>query len=73
MSAVIVSGAPDGDRLLTVQDVAQRLNVPVSWVYAQSEAGMLPSFKCGRYVRFDPRAIDAYLEAQRRGPREATR
>jgi excisionase family DNA binding protein len=59
--------ANNTSRLLTVQDVASRLGVPVSWVYTQSEAGSLPSFKLGRYVRFDPEAIEDYLQAQRRG------
>ena len=64
-----MTGAKADDRLFTVQDVAQRLDVPVSWVYAQAEAGVLPSFKVGRYVRFKPAEIAEYLEAQRRGPR----
>jgi excisionase family DNA binding protein len=53
------------EKLLTVQDVAARLNVPVSWVYARVEADQLPYLKIGRYVRFDPSAINAYLERQR--------
>lgn len=59
--------ADDADRLLNVQDVAHRLAVPVSWVYAASEAGTLPSFKIGRYRRFRTSEIDAYIEASRRG------
>lgn len=48
--------------LLTVQDVATWLRVPVSWVYAKAEAGELPSLKLGRYRRFSAAAITLYLE-----------
>ena len=60
----------DAEPLLTVQDVARRLNLPISWIYSQSEAGTLPSFKIGRYVRFHAADIAAYIEASRRGPRQ---
>jgi excisionase family DNA binding protein len=55
------------ERLVTVQDVARRFNVPVSWVYAKAEANELPHVKLGRYVPFRPAEIEAYLSAQRRG------
>lgn len=57
--------------LLTVQDVAARLSVPVSWVYANAESGELPSFKVGRYRRFDEQEIAAYLAQRRSGPKAA--
>jgi len=50
--------------VLTVQDVARRFNVPVSWVYAKVEDGTLPHYKIGRYVRFNARDIEAYLAAK---------
>src|SRR5262245_44418786 len=53
------------DPLLTVQDVARRLAVPVSWVYANAENGTLPSFKVGRYRRFSAEEMDSFLDAQR--------
>ena len=40
-------------RLLTVQDVADRLQVRAGWVYAMVEAGRLAHLKIGRYVRFE--------------------
>jgi excisionase family DNA binding protein len=61
----MMSGSPD--RLLTVHDVAHRLAVPVSWVYAAAEQGRLPSLRIGRYVRFRPDEIEQYIEGQRRG------
>ena len=58
--------APENvEPLLTVQDVARRLNVPVSWVYAHAESKELPSLKIGRYRRFRVVDLDEYLAAQR--------
>ena len=50
------------------KDVAARLGVPVSWVYAAAERGTLPSFKIGKYRRFDWREIEVWLETQRPRP-----
>lgn len=53
--------------LLTVDDVAALLNVEKSWVYEHTRsrgtqrADRLPTIKLGKYVRFEPRAIQAYL------------
>ncbi len=55
----------------TVRNVAERLNVPDSWVYAKAETGELPSFLIGRYRRFLPAEIEAYVERRRQGPRRA--
>jgi excisionase family DNA binding protein len=55
-------------RLLTVRDVADLLNVKVSWVYIKVESGELPHVRLGpRYLRFHLAAITAYLRSQERG------
>jgi excisionase family DNA binding protein len=38
--------------LLTPEQLAERLQVPVSWVYEQSRQGKIPTHRIGRYVRF---------------------
>lgn len=50
-------------RLWTVPEVADFLGVPRSWVYTHVADGTLPHHKIGRYVRFHPREIVAWLEA----------
>jgi excisionase family DNA binding protein len=70
------SSAPNGaevlDELLTVDDVASLLKVNKSWVYEHTrERGMpraerLPHIKLGKYVRFDARAVRAFLEKKSR-------
>jgi excisionase family DNA binding protein len=66
-----ISGSP-GDReldeLLTVDDVATLLKVSRSWVYEhtrsrrKSPSECLPHMKVGKYVRFEARALRAFLE-----------
>jgi excisionase family DNA binding protein len=59
--------------LLTVEDVAALLKVSKSWVYehtrtrgaARSER--IPHVKIGKYVRFDPQLVRAFIERQTTG------
>jgi len=39
--------------LLTPEKLAEKLIVPLSWVYEQSRLGKIPTHKLGRYIRFD--------------------
>jgi excisionase family DNA binding protein len=54
-------------KLLGPKDVAERFGVPLTWVYAKAEAGKLPHYKMGKYIRFDPQEVEEYLKKQRRG------
>ncbi|HEY2918452.1 MAG TPA: helix-turn-helix domain-containing protein [Candidatus Binatia bacterium] len=47
--------------LLTPEELAQRLKLPVSWVYEQSRQNQIPTRRLGRYIRFDLREV---LESQ---------
>ena len=39
--------------LLTPEQLAKKLKLPVSWIYEQSRLGNIPTHKLGRYIRFD--------------------
>ena len=58
----------DLHELLTVDDVAALLKVTRSWVYEHTRARgvprseRLPHIKVGKYVRFDARAVRAFLD-----------
>jgi excisionase family DNA binding protein len=60
------------DELLSVDDVAALLKVSRSWVYERTRgrgaraAERLPHIKIGKYVRFDRRALNAFIEQCRR-------
>ena len=47
------------EELITVQELAKRLKVPVSWVYQRTRLGQeaIPHVKMGKYVRFDWAAV----------------
>ena len=54
----------DKQEILTANDVAQMLRVPVSWVYKHTRVACrdpLPHVKIGKYLRFFERDILAYL------------
>jgi excisionase family DNA binding protein len=62
--------ADDLHELLTVADVAAILKVTKSWVYEHTRsrgipgAERLPHVKVGKYVRFEARALRAFIEKQ---------
>ena len=49
-------------RLLTVDEVAERLGVTKDWVWAQARAGRIPHVQLGRYRRFREEALERWLE-----------
>jgi excisionase family DNA binding protein len=56
------------ETLLTPEQLAERLGVPISWVYRHSAPSCdpeqrLPSLKVGRHIRFGPAAIAEWLDA----------
>lgn len=71
-SSVVATTNSDADlhELLTVDEVARLLKVSRSWVYEHTRARgvprseRLPHIKVGKYVRFDSRALRAFLERE---------
>ena len=55
--------------LLTAAEVAEKLGVPVSWVYEQSRRGQIPTVTLGRYRRYREEAIEAWVEEIEAGGR----
>jgi excisionase family DNA binding protein len=53
---------------LTAQDVAEFLQVKMSWVYAEARANRIPHVRLGRYTRFDPESIEAWAAEREQGP-----
>ena len=53
--------------LLTVDELAESLNVPKSWVYSRTrETGpdAMPKLKCGKYCRFNFQDVLDWLKDQ---------
>lgn len=56
------------DTLLTVKELAQRLKVPVSWIYDRTRVqgpDRIPHYKIGRHVRFSEAEVAVYLELRK--------
>ena len=49
--------------LLDVPQLAEHLGVPESHVRRLVQERRVPYVKWGRYVRFDPKAVNAWIEA----------
>jgi len=58
-------GIIDMDNLLDSSQVATKLNMSRVWVYKQVERGLLPFYRIGDAIRFDPREIDSYVNERR--------
>lgn len=64
--------APDSRALLTVEEVAELLRVPLSWVYERTRkrgVERIPGFRLGKYWRFREADVLAWLDRQRGGGR----
>ena len=56
------------EQLLSANELAQRLKVPVSWVYDRTRShgpDRLPHYKIGKYVRFSVAEVAVYLELRK--------
>jgi excisionase family DNA binding protein len=53
--------------LLSVNELAEKLSVPKSWVYSRSREtgpGSIPKTKLGKYVRFEWDKVKDWIERQ---------
>jgi excisionase family DNA binding protein len=57
----IIDSVEQLDHALTAADLARLLNVHKLTIYRLAQAGLLPCFRVGTCVRFNPRAIAAWL------------
>jgi excisionase family DNA binding protein len=61
----------ESTRLLTVEEVASLLHVPVSWVYGRmrkTAVERIPAYRVGKYWRFRAEEVMAWLRDSRRRP-----
>ena len=53
--------------LLTVTELANKLKVPMSWLYSRTREkgeGTIPKIMVGKYVRFDEAAVIEWLKGK---------
>ena len=59
-----------GQKLMTIDELAEMLDVPKGWIYQRTRErspSTIPFYKLGKYLRFDPNEVWAWLESQHRG------
>jgi excisionase family DNA binding protein len=56
---------------LTVQEAAELLRVPVSWLYERTRTNSVPHVKLGKYLRFDRDELTTWIDEMRRDGRGA--
>jgi excisionase family DNA binding protein len=57
------------DRLYTISQAADSLQLPVTWLYERTRKAAIPHRKMGKYVRFTEADLSAIKEMCSRGPR----
>ena len=50
------------EKLLDAKEMSEAYRLPVSWIYSKAQAGMLPHYRIGKYVRFRSSEIEAWLD-----------
>ena len=53
--------------LLSIEELAEKLKVKKSWIYAQTKEsgkGSFPKIKIGKYLRFDETAVSDWIKKQ---------
>jgi predicted DNA-binding transcriptional regulator AlpA len=61
------------EKLLTIRELAEALNVPVSWCYSRSRQrgpNAMPRLNCGKYVRVRLSEVLAWLQEKQEGQEE---
>jgi excisionase family DNA binding protein len=56
------------DQFFTVKTLAEKLAVQPLTIYRLVGEGKIPAVRIGRAIRFEPSAVDAFLESVRVGP-----
>ncbi len=51
-------------KLIDVRELAQQLNVPVSWLYERTRTGAIPCIRLGKYIRFNPQEVLAFFRSK---------
>ena len=51
--------------LISIKEMASKLDVPVSWLYSRTRTNEVPHYKIGKYVRFNELEIWEWLKKQK--------
>ncbi|MCS7054104.1 MAG: helix-turn-helix domain-containing protein [Ignavibacterium sp.] len=58
------------DKWLTLEQIAEYLQMSTSSIYKMTQAGKIPAYKIGRQWRFKKEEIDKWIEQQKYSKRK---
>ena len=61
---MIPQASPLTIRLFTVDEAADALKLPKSWLYERTRRNAIPFHRIGKYVRFTPEDLAAIIDSQ---------
>jgi excisionase family DNA binding protein len=50
--------------LIGINEMAEKLSVPTSWIYQRTRTSEIPHYKIGKYVRFDEELVWKWIKEQ---------
>ena len=50
--------------LIGINEMAEKLDVPISWLYSRTRTNDIPHLKLGKYVKFDESKVWEWLKVQ---------
>jgi len=53
------------NKLVNIKELAQIMNVPVSWLYGRTRIDALPCVRFGKYIRFNPKEVIDYFNTSK--------
>jgi excisionase family DNA binding protein len=59
-AGVLDEGLGDARKYMTAEELAERWDVTLAWVYAETRARRIPHLRLGRYVRYRRSVIEAW-------------
>ncbi len=51
-------------KLVGIKTMAEKLDVPESWIYSRTRTGEIPHYKIGKYVKFDESEVMDWVRKQ---------
>ncbi|MBC8180027.1 helix-turn-helix domain-containing protein [candidate division KSB1 bacterium] len=51
-------------KLIGIKPMAEKLDVPESWIYSRTRTGEIPHYKLGKYVKFDESEVMEWIRKQ---------
>jgi excisionase family DNA binding protein len=59
-------------RLFTIQEAAEVLRIPISWLYERTRRNAIPCRRLGKYVRFSEEDLTKIMSAQAANTQQAS-